>query len=66
MVDVTTTEGKAPGAVVRRCELAGVRCVVAGGLVRTRVPDAETLALSGDRDRCAEDLRELGLLLAAR
>jgi glycerate kinase len=65
-VDVTTAEGKAPGAVARRCSLAGVRCVVAGGVVRTPVPDAETVALSGDPGRCAEDLRQLGLLLAAR
>ena len=33
-VDATTLEGKAPGAVVRRCELLGVRCELFGGTVR--------------------------------
>lgn len=64
-VDLTTAEGKAPGAVARRCALAGVPCVVAGGVVREPVPDAETVALSGDPGRCADDLRELGRKLAA-
>ena len=86
-VDATTAEGKAPGAVARRCAAAGVRCVVAGGIVRAPVPHlvfqkhkaspqlvfqkhkafvdgAETVALSGDPSRCAEDLRELGRTLA--
>jgi glycerate kinase len=64
-VDVTTSEGKAPGAVARRCAVAGVRCVVAGGIVRAVVPGADTVALSGEPARCAEDLRELGRRLAA-
>jgi glycerate kinase len=63
-VDVTTAEGKAPGAVARRCAEAGVRCIVVGGLVRADVEGAETIALSGDPSRCAEDLRELGARLA--
>jgi glycerate 2-kinase len=63
-VDVTTSEGKAPGAVARRCAAAGVRCVVAGGIVHAAVPGTETVALSGEPARCAEDLRELGLRLA--
>ena len=33
-VDATTLEGKAPGAVVRRCERLGVRCELFGGVVR--------------------------------
>jgi glycerate kinase len=63
-VDVTTAEGKAPGAVARRCAAAGVRCVVAGGIVTAAVEGAETVALSGDPARCAADLRELGRRLA--
>ncbi len=59
-IDRTTAEGKAPGAVARRCVVAGVRCVVAGGVVEAQVAGAETRALSGDPARCADDLRELG------
>ena len=33
MVDATTLEGKAPGAVVRRSERLGVRCELFGGVV---------------------------------
>jgi glycerate kinase len=55
-VDATTREGKAPSAVARRCGEAGVRCVVFGG----RVLDGDAVALSGDPDRAAEDLVELG------
>lgn len=65
-VDVTTAEGKAPGAVARRCAAAGVRCVVVGGVVDVPVDGAETVSLSGNASRCAEDLRELGRNLAAR
>jgi glycerate kinase len=64
-VDVTTAEGKAPGEVARRALTAGRRCVVAGGLVRSPLPGAETIALSGDPGRCADDLRELGRALAS-
>jgi len=63
-VDAMTAEGKAPGAVARRCAAAGVRCVVAGGVVTAAVEGAETVALSGDPGRCADDLRELGRRLA--
>ena len=59
-VDATTGEGKAPAEVARRCVDAGVRCVVFGGIVRAAVPDAETVALSGDPAQVREDLRELG------
>ena len=59
-VDETTAEGKAPGEVAARCAVAGVRCVVFGGRVLTRVEGAETVALSGDPDRAELDLFELG------
>jgi glycerate 2-kinase len=64
-VDVTTAEGKAPGVAAGRCRAAGVRCVVAGGIVREHVPGAETIALSGDARRCASDLRDLARSLAS-
>ena len=63
-VDATTAEGKAPGEVARRSVTAGVRCVVAGGVVRTALPGVDTVALSGDPACCAGDLRELGRTLA--
>ena len=56
-VDRTTLEGKAPGAVVRRCEKLGVACVLFGGLVRDGI---EARALSGDVARAADDLSALG------
>jgi glycerate 2-kinase len=59
-VDATTTRGKAPGEVARRCAEAGVRCVVFGGRVVEPVPGAETVALSGDPARARDDLRRLG------
>jgi glycerate kinase len=55
--DATTLEGKAPGAVRRRCERLGVRCELFGGLVRDGI-DAH--ALSGDPARAADDLVALG------
>ncbi|MDX6493722.1 MAG: glycerate 2-kinase [Gaiellaceae bacterium] len=64
-VDATTLRGKAPGAVVRRCGVAGVPCVVFGGRVDVAIPGAETVTLSGDPARAPEDLRELGVRLAA-
>lgn len=64
-VDATTLRGKAPGAVVRRCAVAGVRCVVFGGRVDVAVPGAETVELSGDSARAQDDLRELGARIAA-
>ena len=62
-VDRTTTRGKAPGEVARRCVAAGVRCVVFGGLVTESIDGAETVALSGDPSRARVDLAELGLRL---
>jgi glycerate 2-kinase len=59
-VDRTTTTGKAPGEVARRCRDAGVRCVVFGGLVDEPLAGVETVALSGDPSRAREDLVDLG------
>jgi glycerate kinase len=63
-VDETTTAGKAPGEVARRAVAAGVRCVVFGGRVRSRVPGTDTVALSGRRERAQPDLVALGRRLA--
>jgi glycerate 2-kinase len=63
-VDATTSEGKAPGEVARRCREAGVRCVVFGGRVHEPVAGAETVELSGDPARAADDLARLGEELA--
>jgi glycerate kinase len=63
-VDETTSTGKAPGEVARRAVAAGVRCVVFGGRVVVPVAGAETVALSGRRDRAEEDLVDLGARLA--
>jgi glycerate kinase len=60
-VDATTRRGKAPGVVARRCTEQGVPCVVFGGRVVEPVSGAETVALSGDPARAAEDLRRLGV-----
>ena len=62
-VDATTTRGKAPGEVARRCAAAGVRCVVFGGRIMEPLPAAETVALSGDPACAREDLVALGLRL---
>lgn len=59
-VDGTSARGKAPGEIARRCVSAGARCVAFGGLVAAPLPHAETVALSGDPARAADDLRELG------
>ncbi len=56
-VDATTLEGKAPGAVRRRCERLVVRCELFGGIV-ARGFDAH--ALSGRREQAADDLVQLG------
>jgi glycerate kinase len=65
-VDATTTEGKAPAEVARRCGDGGVPCVVFGGLVVEPLGGAETVPLSGDPSRAVEDLIELGLRLGTR
>jgi glycerate 2-kinase len=59
-VDETTATGKAPGEALRACRDEGVRCVVFGGRVEVDLEGAEVAALSGDPDRAAEDLLELG------
>jgi len=59
-VDRTTREGKAPAEVARRAAVRGVECVVFGGVVVEPLPGAETVALSGDPARAADDLVELG------
>lgn len=63
-VDRTTAEGKAPGAVVRACREAGVRCVVFGGRVKEPLEGAQHEELSGDPVRAREDLVALGERLA--
>jgi glycerate kinase len=65
-VDATTAEGKSVTEVVLRCGVAGVPCVVFGGVVDELVPGAETIALSGDPARAVRDLFELGLRLGTR
>jgi len=65
-VDVTTAEGKAPAEAVSACRRAGIPCVVFGGRVLDPLPDAETVALSGDPSRARVDLVGLGCLLGAR
>ena len=65
-VDATTLEGKAPAVVAERCERAGVRCVVFGGVVSVRVPGADVVALSGEPARAEEDLEALGRQLGRR
>ena len=64
-VDRTTFEGKAPGAVVRRCRRLGLRCVLFGGRVERVGPGSGARMLSGDPRRAAEDLEALGEELAA-
>ena len=63
-VDATSTTGKAPGEALRVCREEGVRCVVFGGRVEVDLEGAETVALSGDPGRAAEDLVALGKRLS--
>jgi glycerate kinase len=65
-VDATTSRGKAPGAVARRCREASVRCVIFGGRVVESLAGVETIALSGDPARAREDLAALGAELSER
>jgi glycerate kinase len=60
-VDATTFNGKAPGAVQRRCAELGLRCELFGGIVRDGF---DARALSGDVSLAAEDLVQLGEELA--
>jgi glycerate kinase len=63
-VDRTSSTGKAPGEIARRCREAGVRCVVFGGRVVEPLDGGETVSLAGDPAHAREDLIELGLRLA--
>jgi glycerate kinase len=65
-VDATTAAGKAPSVVARRCVEARVACVVFGGIVDVALADVETVALSGEPERAAGDLVELGRRLGSR
>ena len=64
VVDRTSGEGKATGAVLRLCREEGVRCAVFGGRILEALPGAELHELSGDPARAAEDLEALGEALA--
>ena len=64
-IDRTSSEGKAPGEVVRVCLAEGVRCAVFGGVVAGSIDRAELYELSGDPARAREDLVALGERLAA-
>lgn len=64
-IDRSSSEGKAVGEVVRICREEDVRCAVFGGRVDEALPGVEVHALSGDPDRAADDLVELGERLAA-
>jgi len=63
-IDRSSSEGKAVGEVVRICGEEGVRCAVFGGRVDAALPGVEMHTLSGDPERAAEDLVELGVRLA--
>ena len=63
-VDRSSGEGKAVGEVVRICREEGMRCAVFGGRVEEALPGVEMHALSGDPERAADDLVELGGRLA--
>lgn len=66
IVDNSTAEGKAPGAVLRVCREEGVPCVVFGGRVAVALEGAEMRELSGEPSRAGEDLAGLGEELASR
>ena len=65
-VDATTTRGKAPGEVARRCLAARVKCVLFGGRVMETPAGVETVALSGNPARARQDLVALGASLGSR
>jgi glycerate 2-kinase len=64
IVDRTSAEGKATGAVVRVCRDEGVECAVFGGRVVEQLEGVDNHELSGDPARAREDLTELGVRLA--
>jgi glycerate kinase len=63
-VDGTSTRGKAPGEVARRCAATGVACLVFGGRVEAELADLEAVPLSGDPARAWDDLVALGAAAA--
>jgi len=63
-IDRSSVEGKAVGEVLRACHELDVRCELFGGRVEEPPPGAITHPLSGDPDRAADDLVELGGRLA--
>jgi glycerate kinase len=63
-IDRSSGEGKVVGEVVRISGEEGVRCAVFGGRVDEALPGVEMHALSGDPERTADDLVELGERLA--
>jgi glycerate kinase len=63
-LDRSSTEGKAVGEVLKACRGLGVRCELFGGRVDEPPPGTQPYALSGDPDRAADDLVELGGRLA--
>ena len=63
-IDRSSTEGKAVGEVLRACRELGVRCELFGGRVDEAPAGTSPHALSGDPDRAADDLVELGGRLA--
>jgi glycerate kinase len=63
-LDRSSIEGKAVGEVVRVCAVLGVRCELFGGRIDEAPPGTQPHALSGDPDRAADDLVELGGRLA--
>lgn len=63
-LDRSSTEGKAVGEVVKVCRELGVPCELFGGRVEEPPPGTKPHTLSGDPDRAADDLVELGGRLA--
>jgi glycerate kinase len=63
-LDRSSIEGKAVGEVLRVCGELGVRCELFGGRVEEAPPGTQPHALSGDPERAADDLVELGGRLA--
>jgi glycerate 2-kinase len=59
-IDRSSVEGKAVGEVLRACRELGVRCEIFGGRVDEAPPGMSPHVLTGDEDRAADDLVELG------
>ena len=59
-IDLSSLEGKAVGAVLRACRELDVRCELFGGRVDEAPPGTSPHGLSGDENRAADDLVELG------